>query len=222
MNPKVILFSLLLLLIVAISILFVIKSQLLSSYFDSKSAPDPIEHIEAMQDSPNPTPIIPSNTNSQSIIDVMDETDSPEPSPLPAPRTAKTIGLNNPNITISNENAQNKPQQRERLEFKMTSLSAEFAGDPPPENKLRIESFFKKKNGDVKTCYQRVKNIQINASGRFVIAVSVSNDGSVMKVDKVEDQIEGELFTCIRQRIMNWNFGTLDSPVSFKKAWIFD
>ena len=64
-------------------------------------------------------------------------------------------------------------------------------------------------------------NAQGKASGRFVLAITVAKDGSVLKVDKIEDQIGGEMYTCVRQRIMNWKFGALKAPIAFKKTWVF-
>jgi hypothetical protein len=80
---------------------------------------------------------------------------------------------------------------------------------------------FAKKKNDISSCYQRVMNAQGKASGRFVVVITISKDGTVMKVVKQEDQIGGEMFTCVRQRIMNWKFGALKAPITFKKTWVF-
>ena len=107
-----------------------------------------------------------------------------------------------------------------KVEFKMTDKS-DFVGAAPAGSKDAIEAMFRKKQGDIKTCYQRVMNAQGKASGRFVLAITVAKDGSVLKVDKIEDQIGGEMYTCVRQRIMNWKFGALKAPIAFKKTWVF-
>lgn len=110
--------------------------------------------------------------------------------------------------------------KRAKVEFKMTDKS-EFASAPPAGSKESIEKMFARKKNDISGCYQRVMNAQGKASGRFVVVISISKDGTVLKVAKVEDQIGGEMFTCVKQRIMNWKFGALKAPISFKKTWVF-
>lgn len=113
-----------------------------------------------------------------------------------------------------------KTTNRAKVSFKMTDKS-DFAGAPPPGSKEAIEGMFRKKQGDIKSCYQRVMNAQGKAAGRFVITITVLKDGAVLKVDKAEDQIGGEMFQCVRQRIMNWKFGQLKAPITFRKTWVF-
>jgi len=125
---------------------------------------------------------------------------------------------NGPQVVVDNK--AKTTTTRAKAEFKMTEKS-DFATAPPPGSKEAIEKMFARKKGDVTSCYQRVMNAQGKASGRFVISILVQKDGSVQKVEKIEDQIGGEMFTCIRQRIMNWNFGNLDKPIAFKKTWVF-
>lgn len=127
-------------------------------------------------------------------------------------------GNSGPKVVVESKK---ETAQRAKVEFKMSAKDSEFASAPPPGSKESIEAMFRKKQGDVKNCYQRVMNAQGKASGRFVIAITVSKDGTVMRVDKVEDQIGGEMFTCIRQRVMNWKFGALKAPIAFKKTWVF-
>ena len=123
-----------------------------------------------------------------------------------------------PKVVVDNKKDETT---RAKVSFNMKSNSSEFASAPPPGSKESIESMFKKKQGDIKSCYQRVMNAQGKASGRFVIAITVNKDGTVLQVNKVEDQIGGEMFTCVKGRIMNWKFGTLKSPIAFKKTWVF-
>lgn len=137
---------------------------------------------------------------------------------------AGLLGLDNkvsggPQVVVDNTQTK-KTTTRAKAEFKMSDTS-EFASAPPPGSKQAIESMFKKKKNDITGCYQRVMNAQGKASGRLVINIVVNKDGSVMKVEKAEDQIGGEMFSCVRQRIMNWNFGTLEKPIAFKKTWVF-
>ena len=65
-------------------------------------------------------------------------------------------------------------------------------------------------------------NIKGESKGRFILAITVNKDGTVQRVDKVEDEIGGEMFNCVRTRLMNWNFGPLESPIAFRKTWVFD
>lgn len=127
-------------------------------------------------------------------------------------------GNSGPKVVVENKKQETA---RAKVDFKMSSNASEFASAPPAGSKESIESVFKKKQNDIKSCYQRVMNAQGKASGRFVIAITVTKDGTVLKVDKIEDQIGGEMFTCVRQRIMNWKFGTLKAPIAFKKTWVF-
>ena len=127
-------------------------------------------------------------------------------------------GNSGPKVVVDNKAKNNT--QRAKVEFKMTDKS-DFAGSPPPGSKEAIEGMFRKKQGDIKSCYQRVMNAQGKAAGRFVIAITVTKEGTVLKVDKIEDQIGGEMFQCVRQRIMNWKFGVLKAPIAFKKTWVF-
>ncbi len=128
-------------------------------------------------------------------------------------------GTNGPQVVV--DNAAKKNTTRAKVEFKMSDKSADFASAPPPGSKEAIEKMFQKKKGDITSCYQRVINAQGKASGRFVITILVAKDGKVMKVEVSEDQIGGEMFSCVRQRIMNWNFGELKTPIAFKKTWVF-
>ncbi len=128
-------------------------------------------------------------------------------------------GNSGPKVVV--DNTPKKEATRAKVDFKMSSNASEFASAPPPGSKESIEGVFKKKQGDIKSCYQRVMNAQGKANGRFVISILVGKDGVVMKVEKVEDQIGGEMFNCVRQRIMNWKFGTLSKPIAFKKTWVF-
>ncbi len=100
--------------------------------------------------------------------------------------------------------------------------SSEFTASAPPGSKEAIEGVFKKKKSDITNCYNRVINAQGKTTGRFVITIAVQKDGSVMKVEKVEDQIGGDMFSCVRQRILQWKFGTLKAPIVFKKTWVFN
>ena len=88
-------------------------------------------------------------------------------------------------------------------------------------NKESIELVFKQNQGDIKSCYLDVMNTKGESKGRFILAITVSKDGTVVSVEKVEDEIGGEMFDCIRTRIMNWNFGALESPITFRKTWVF-
>lgn len=128
-------------------------------------------------------------------------------------------GNSGPKVVVDSV-AKKQQADRAKVEFKMSDKS-DFVGAAPAGSKAAIESMFRKKQGDIKSCYQRVMNAQGKASGRFVLAITVSKDGSVLKVDKIEDQIGGEMFTCVRQRIMNWKFGSLKAPIAFKKTWVF-
>ena len=136
---------------------------------------------------------------------------------------AGLLGIDSGTNTGPKVVVENKKQEtaRAKVSFDMKSNQSEFASAPPPGSKESIESVFKKKQGDIKSCYQRVMNAQGKASGRFVIAITVNKDGTVLQVNKVEDQIGGEMFTCVKGRIMNWKFGTLKSPIAFKKTWVF-
>ena len=132
------------------------------------------------------------------------------------------LGLDNsgnsgPKVVVDNKKNETK---RAQVSFKVNEKS-EFTASAAPGSKESIESVFKKKQGDIKSCYQRVMNAQGKAAGRLVIVITVTKDGTVMKVDKQEDQIGGEMFTCVRQRIMNWKFGALKAPITFKKTWVF-
>ena len=118
------------------------------------------------------------------------------------------------------DSAAKKQTARAKVEFKVSEKS-DFASAPPPGSKEAIEKMFQRKKGDITSCYQRVMNAQGKASGRFVISILVTKEGTVMKVEKVEDQIGGEMFSCVKQRIMNWNFGAMKSPIAFKKTWVF-
>ena len=122
-----------------------------------------------------------------------------------------------PKVVVDNKKNETK---RAQVSFSVKEKS-EFAASAAPGSKESIESVFKKKQGDIKSCYSRVMNAQGKAAGRFVIIITVNKDGTVMKVEKQEDQIGGEMFTCVRQRIMNWKFGALKAPISFKKTWVF-
>lgn len=128
-------------------------------------------------------------------------------------------GNSGPKVVVDGA-AKKQTTARAQVEFKMTDKS-DFVGAAPAGSKEAIESMFRKKQGDIKSCYQRVMNAQGKAAGRFVIAITVAKDGTVLKVDKIEDQIGGEMYTCVRQRIMNWKFGALKAPIAFKKTWIF-
>lgn len=127
-------------------------------------------------------------------------------------------GNSGPKVVVDNKKNES---QRAKVSFSMKANSSEFASAPPPGSKESVESMFKKKQGDIKSCYQRVMNAQGKANGRFVIAITVNKDGTVLQVKKIEDQIGGEMFNCVKQRIMNWKFGTLKSPIAFKKTWVF-
>lgn len=128
-------------------------------------------------------------------------------------------GNSGPKVVVDS-NAKKQQTQRAKVEFKISDKS-DFVGAPPPGSKEAIEAVFRKKKGDIASCYQRVMNAQGKATGRFVIAITVTKDGTVLKVDKIEDQIGGEMFQCVRGRILNWKFGPLKAPISFKKTWVF-
>lgn len=129
-------------------------------------------------------------------------------------------GSGNSGLKVVVDNKAKANTARAKVEFKMSDKS-DFVGAPPAGSKEAIEGMFRKKQGDIKSCYQRVMNAQGKAAGRFVIAITVAKDGTVLKVDKIEDQIGGEMYTCVRQRIMNWKFGSLKAPIAFKKTWVF-
>ena len=114
-----------------------------------------------------------------------------------------------------------KKAERAKVTFKMSD-SSDFTASAPAGSKQAIEAIFKKKAGDIKSCYQRVMNAQGKVTGKFVVVITVGKDGVVMKVDKNTDQIGGEMFSCVRQRIMNWKFGKLEKPITFKKTWVFN
>ncbi|MBQ1266333.1 MAG: AgmX/PglI C-terminal domain-containing protein [Proteobacteria bacterium] len=114
-----------------------------------------------------------------------------------------------------------KTVERKKVSFTVKDTS-EFTASAPAGSKEAIEGVFKKKKNDINNCYNRVINAQGKTPGRFVLTIAVGKDGSVMKVEKVEDQIGGEMFSCVRQRIMSWKFGTLKAPMIFKKTWIFN
>lgn len=118
-------------------------------------------------------------------------------------------------------NSDKKNVEHKKVSFTVKD-SSEFTASAPPGSKEAIEAIFKKKKNDITNCYNRVINAQGKTTGRFVITIAVGKDGTVMKVDKVEDQIGGEMFSCVRQRILSWKFGTLKSPIVFKKTWIFN
>ena len=125
---------------------------------------------------------------------------------------------NGPKVVVDNKAKTNTA--RAKAEFKMTDKS-EFATSAPAGSKESIEKIFARKKGDISNCYQRVMNAQGKASGRFVISILVGKDGKAQKIERVEDQIGGDMFTCVRQRIMNWDFGALQAPIFFKKTWVF-
>ncbi len=120
---------------------------------------------------------------------------------------------------VTNDNKQNT--QRAKVDFKMTDNS-EFTASAAPGSKDAINAVFKKKSGDIQNCYKRVIASQGKVSGKLVLLISLKKDGTVQSVDKKEDQIGGEMFTCVRQRIMNWKFSSMDKPISFKKTWVFN
>ena len=127
-------------------------------------------------------------------------------------------GNSGPKVVVDSKKTE---ATRAKVEFKMSSNASEFASAPPAGSKESIESMFKKKQGDIKSCYQRVMNAQGKVTGRFVISIVVGKDGVVMQVKEIENQVGGEMFNCVRQRIMNWKFGTLKQPLAFKKTWVF-
>lgn len=122
-----------------------------------------------------------------------------------------------PKVVVDNAAA---TQVRKRVEFSVKEQS-DFVSPPPAGSKESIERMFARRKNDISGCYQRVINAQGHTAGRFVIAITVSKDGVVLRVDKIEDQIGGEMFNCIRQRIMNWKFDNLNAPIAFKKTWVF-
>lgn len=122
-----------------------------------------------------------------------------------------------PKVVVDNKA---KKQERKRVEFSVKEQS-DFVSAPPAGSKESIERMFSRRKNDISGCYQRVINAQGRTTGRFVIAITVSKAGIVLKVDKLEDQIGGEMFNCVRQRIMNWKFGDLEAPIAFKKTWVF-
>ena len=123
---------------------------------------------------------------------------------------------------IVNGNQQKRDKERAKVDFNISAKESEFASAPPAGSKESIEAVFRKKANDIKGCYQSVINAQGKASGRFVLFIAVAKDGSVSKVDKLEDQIGGTMFECVRKRIMYWKFGSLKAPIAFKKTWIFN
>jgi hypothetical protein len=127
-------------------------------------------------------------------------------------------GNSGPKVVVDSKKTE---ATRAKVEFKMSSNAREIASAPPAGSKESIESMFKKKQGDIKSCYQRVMNAQGKVTGRFVISIVVGKDGVVMQVKEIENQVGGEMFNCVRQRIMNWKFGTLKQPLAFKKTWVF-
>jgi len=120
---------------------------------------------------------------------------------------------------VTNDAKQNT--QRAKVDFKMTDNS-EFTASAAPGSKDAINAVFKKKSGDIQNCYKRVIASQGKVSGKLVLLISLKKDGTVQSVDKKEDQIGGEMYTCVRQRIMNWKFSSMDKPISFKKTWVFN
>ncbi|MCL2325894.1 MAG: AgmX/PglI C-terminal domain-containing protein [Proteobacteria bacterium] len=126
-------------------------------------------------------------------------------------------GTGGPRVVVSNAP---KEPERARVQFSVKDQS-EFTAAAPAGSKESIERMFVQKKNDITSCYQRAMNAQGRAQGRFVIAITVTKEGTVLKVDKIEDQIGGDMFTCVRQRIMNWKFGTLQAPIAFKKTWVF-
>ena len=127
-------------------------------------------------------------------------------------------GSSGPRVVTDNNK---KTVDRQKVSFTVKD-SSEFTASAPPGSKEAIEAVFKKKKSDITNCYNRVINAQGKTTGRFVITIAVQKDGSVMKVEKVEDQIGGDMFSCVRQRILQWKFGTLKSPIVFKKTWVFN
>ncbi len=128
-------------------------------------------------------------------------------------------GNGGPRVVAGNDAKKNV--ERKKVDFGV-SQSGEFTASAPKNAQESINAVFKKKNNDIRNCYSRVMNAQGKVAGRLVVLISADKNGTVIRVDVKEDQIGGELFSCVRGRIMNWKFGPLPAPLTFKRTWVFD
>ena len=138
-----------------------------------------------------------------------------EPNPF-EPEDAQPEGVAAGNSDTHNANM---PKSKRGVSFNESSTFTQSASDDMRNN---IEAVFRKKRGDITDCYEREISSRDKATGRLSIVLIVGKDGRTMKVDKTEDEIGGQMFQCVKQKILEWQFGTLEKPVSFKKTWVFN
>ena len=97
----------------------------------------------------------------------------------------------------------------------------EYASEQDPEKKNQIEKTIRKYRKDVNHCYESIQNETKVAKGKIIITVLVDKTGNPIRVENIQDDFDNKLFPCVRNKVMNWKFGDLDSPVAFKQTWEF-
>lgn len=153
--------------------------------------------------------VIPFDKNESNYYAVMIDEKEEQPSTIPP---------------VAENDRGNKKQMMQNADKKykgnMTETS-EFTQNASDEGRKQVEAVCRSKQSDIISCYEQIiQNDQ--TQGRLTVILIVDKTGSVMKIDKLEDEIGGEMYQCVKQRIKNWNFGKLDKPIVFKKTWIFN
>ena len=88
-------------------------------------------------------------------------------------------------------------------------------------DKKGIEAIFSRNKSQVEACYRRVLQKHGEQPGRFVLAVTIGTDGSVMKTAVTQDEIGKGLAECVETRVKRWKFPNLEKATTIHKRWIF-
>ena len=133
-----------------------------------------------------------------------------------------TIGDNKDNKKekVNNKNSNNDAEQQTDISYKMKESSMFSTSSA---NRTAIETVFRQKKNDIIQCYKTAMDAHgEKLTGHLTIAITVGKNGSVLKVESIKNYIGNEMFACIKQKIMTWQFGALDAPTVFKKTWAFN
>jgi len=84
-----------------------------------------------------------------------------------------------------------------------------------------IDAVFKTYKYDVQNCYKLLVADRGKVEGKLSVRITIGTDGKVMMIQKDEDEVGGNMYNCLKQRIMNWEFESMTAPLQFKKTWVF-
>ncbi|MCL4233008.1 MAG: AgmX/PglI C-terminal domain-containing protein [Deltaproteobacteria bacterium] len=97
-----------------------------------------------------------------------------------------------------------------------------MADDGGGLNQKMIVKVIQANLGGIRNCYERVLKFDANVHGRFNVEIGVGADGSVSKVNTLEDTVRNrELTECMVAKIQRWRFPETAEPFQFSYPFNF-